>query len=318
VNPRRLAAGLLLPLLLAACKPDKDPVYQGYAEGEYLRMAPEAAGRLVKLAVARGDQVKAGDLLFELDDREATIARDQAAATLNADEARLADLGKGARPEEIAVYKAQLVQAQSQLSLDQPKLKRRETLRASDMVTTEDRDSAAAAVAADQARIAEARARVAAAELAGRQDMVAAAAAVVEMNRAKLAEAERQLAERRVVAPADAVVDDTLYRLGEQVAANAAVVSLLPPGNIKIRFFMPEPVLGSVHVGDRVAISCDACGADLGATVSYIAPQAEFTPPVIYSVGTRDKLVYLIEAKPEPGAAPLHPGQPVDVRLKAP
>jgi HlyD family secretion protein len=305
-------------LLLVACKPGKEPVYQGYAEGEYLRMAPEAAGRLVNLAVARGERVKAGDLLFEVDAREATIARDQAAATLKSDEARLADLSKGARPEEIAVYKAQLAQAQSQLALDQPKLKRRETLRVSDMVTAEERDSAAAAVAADQARIAEARARIASAALAGRQDTIAAAAAVVEMDHAKLAEAERQLAERRVLAPADAVVDDTLYRLGEQVAANAAVVSLLPPGNIKIRFFLPEPVLGRVHVGDRVAVSCDACEAGLGATISYIAPGAEFTPPVIYSVGTRDKLVYLIEARPENAATLLHPGQPVDVRLKAP
>ena len=313
---RRLA--LLLVLALAACKPDGGAVYQGYAEGEYLLMAPEAQGRLVVLAVSRGDQVHAGDLLFQLDNREATIARDQAAANLAEDEAKLADLSKGSRPEEVAVFEAELAQAQAKLAVDLPRLKRREMLRATDTITAEARDTAAGDVADDQARIAEAKARIASAHLAGREDMIAAATATVAADKAKLAEAERQLAERRVVAPADALVDDTLYRLGEQVMAGSPVVSLLPPGNIKIRFFLPEPLLGRVHVSDKVRLACDSCPAGGTATIRYIAPQAEFTPPVIYSVGSRDKLVYLVEARPDNNATQFHPGQPVDVRLAAP
>ncbi len=309
---------LLLLLAIAACKPNSDTVFQGYAEGDYLRLAPEASGRLTALVVARGDRVKSGDLLFQLDDQEAAIARDQAAADLAEAEAKLADLTKGSRPQEISVFEAELAQAQAQLAVDMPRLKRREMLRASDTIAAEERDIAAGAVATDQAKIAESKARIAAAQMAGRDDLVAAATAVVAADRARLAEAERQLAERRIVAPADAIIDDTLYRQGEQVTAGSPVVSLLPPGNIKIRFFLPEPVLGRVHVGDKVALACDACPSGLTATIRYIAPQAEFTPPVIYSVGSRDKLVYLIEAKPDRDPATFHPGQPVDVRLISP
>jgi HlyD family secretion protein len=309
---------LLAPFALAACGEGEGKVYQGYAEGDYLMMAPEASGRLVDLAVARGDSVKKGQLLFALDDREAKHDRDQADAALAAATARLADLEKGARPEEIAVFEAELNQAQAQLAMDVPKLQRRNVLQAQQVVAREERDSAAMAVDVDKARIAEAQAHIDSLRLAARDDLIAAAAAQVDQDQAALGEAERKLAERRVLAPADAAVNDTLYRLGEQVMAGGPVVSLLPPGNIKVRFFLPEPVLGRVHIGDKVALACDACPSGLTATITYIAPGAEFTPPVIYSVGTRDKLVYLLEAKPDRDPALLHPGQPIDVRLSAP
>jgi HlyD family secretion protein len=312
-------AALVVTLLaLAGCDGNGSKVYQGYAEGEYLMMAPEASGRLMDLAVSRGDSVKKGQLLFALDDREAKHDRDQADATLAASISRLTDLEKGARPEEIAVYEAELAQAKAQLAMDLPKLQRRNVLQAQQVVNMEERDSAAMDVDVDKARIAEAQAHIDSLRLPARDDMIAAAAAQVDQDRAALAEATRKLAERQVFAPADAAVNDTLYRLGEEVMAGGPVVSLLPPGNIKVRFFLPEPVLGSVHVGDKVTLACDTCPSGLTATISYIAPGAEFTPPVIYSVGTRDKLVYLLEAKPDRDPALLHPGQPIDVRLGAP
>jgi HlyD family secretion protein len=92
------------------------------------------------------------------------------------------------------------------------------------------------------------------------------------------------------------------------------VVQLLPPANVKIRLFVPEPRLGSVRIGDEVQVRCDACARGLTAAISFISPDAEYTPPVIYSREMRAKLVYLVEARPrEPGA--LRPGQPVDVIL---
>jgi HlyD family secretion protein len=109
-------------------------------------------------------------------------------------------------------------------------------------------------------------------------------------------------------------VVDTLYRQGEWVAAGAPVVSLLPPENVKVRFFVPEPRLGAITVGDEVHVRCDACGPDLSAVISYVSPDAEYTPPVIYSREMRAKLVYLVEAEPRQPTA-LRPGQPVDVTL---
>ncbi len=121
-------------------------------------------------------------------------------------------------------------------------------------------------------------------------------------------------------APVAAVVADTDAQAGDTVAAGATVVQLLPPANIRVRFFVPEPALASIHFGERMAISCDGCGAPLVARVSFIAPQAEYTPPVIYSEQTRATLVYMIEARPAPAQAlRLKPGEPVEVRpLAAP
>jgi HlyD family secretion protein len=112
-------------------------------------------------------------------------------------------------------------------------------------------------------------------------------------------------------------VTDTLFARGEWVPAGAPVVSLLPPANVKVRFFVPEPRLGGVKVGQKVSLACDGCPAAVAATITYIAPQAEFTPPVIYSKENRAKLVFLVEAKPAAAdASKLHPGQPVDVTLQ--
>jgi HlyD family secretion protein len=138
---------------------------------------------------------------------------------------------------------------------------------------------------------------------------------MVAQAQAGLAQAEWRVSQRRITAPASALVNDTYARPGETINAGVPVVSLLPPQNILVRFFVPETELATLHVGDRLAIGCDACAAGLIATVTFIAPQPEYTPPVIYSETNREKLVYLIEAHPPPDqAVQLKPGQPVDVR----
>ena len=127
--------------------------------------------------------------------------------------------------------------------------------------------------------------------------------------------AQWRLDQRHVASPADGVVADVLARPGETMPAGGPVVSLLPPGNIFVRFFVPEPRLAHVHLGDRSRCDCDNCPADLVGTISFIAPQAEYTPPVIYSEASRAKLVYMVEARPSREQAMLiNPGQPVAVR----
>ena len=114
-------------------------------------------------------------------------------------------------------------------------------------------------------------------------------------------------------------VDDTLYRVGEWVAAGSPVVTLIEPSAVKLRFFVPEARLAQVAPGTRVQAVCDGCPAPIAATVRYVAREAEFTPPVIYSRGTREKLVFLVEAWPSAAdAARLRPGLPVDVTVAAP
>jgi HlyD family secretion protein len=287
---------------------------QGYIEGEYVYVAAPVAGRLEALQVARGAQVAAGASLFQLDRSSEQPARDDAAARLARSEANLADLRKGKRPSELASIEAQLAQAQAMLQLAEAELERRERLVASNVASREAVDQARAAYERDKARVAELQAELKTAQLGARTDEIQAAAAEVTAAQAQLAQAEWRLDQMSQAAPQMAVVIDTLYRPGEWVAAGAPVVSLLPPDNVKVRFFVPEPRLGAIEVGDEVRVSCDACPPELTAVISYISPDAEYTPPVIYSREMRAKLVYLVEARPRRPTA-LHPGQPVDVTL---
>jgi HlyD family secretion protein len=287
---------------------------QGYIEGEYVYVAAPVAGRLETLHVARGAQVAAATPLFELDRASEQPGRDDAAARLASAEANLADLRKGKRPSELASIEAQLAQAQAMLELAEAELNRRERLVASNVASREAVDQARAAYQRDKARVAELQAELKTAHLGARVDEIQAAEAEVTAARAQLAQAEWRLDQMSQAAPQAGVVVDTLYRPGEWVAAGAPVVSLLPPENVKVRFFVPEPRLGAIAIGGEVRVGCDACAPDLSAVISYIAPEAEYTPPVIYSREMRAKLVYLVEAKPRRPSA-LRPGQPVDVTL---
>ncbi len=281
-----------------------------------MRIAVPFAGNLNLLAVHRGMQVQAGAPLFALEQENEAQAKREAAERLRQAQARLDNLKKGKRPSEIAAIEAQQAQAQAALKLSETQFQRYEKLFAEGIVPREKLDEARSAYARDQAKVQELAAQLEAATRLGRQDEIAAAAADVEAARAVLAQAEWRLAQKAVKAPADGLITETLYNQGEWVPAGSPVISLLPPQNIKVRFFVPETVVGGLRVGQTVAVACDGCKQKFTARIGYISPQAEYTPPVIYSKENRDKLVFLIEALPAPeDAVKLHPGQPVDVRL---
>jgi HlyD family secretion protein len=312
---RRLTAAALL-LVLAACSDQGPRGYQGYAEGEYVRVAAPFAGTLLNLAVARGAQVKANDPLFTLEQENEAAARREAQEHLGNAEAQLANLQKARRPTEIDAVRAQLAQAEAALKLSAIQLKRQEELVAQNFISRQQLDESRAAQARDSERVAEMRAQLATARLPARADEINAAQSNVEAARAALAQAEWRLAQKSVEAPVTGLVQDTFYVTGEWVNANQPVVSLLPPQNIKVRFFVEERNLGTLKIGQQLSVMCDGCAAPVGARLTFISPQAEFTPPVIYSRQERAKLVYLVEARLAPeDAVKLHPGQPVDVRL---
>ena len=315
----RLASPAVVALFgaLAACDGADRRGYQGYAEGEYVRIAASFAGALQKLAVQRGAQVNAGDPLFILEQENESAARREAQERVNNAEAQLANLQKGRRPTELDAIRAQLAQAEAALKLSQAQLKRRETLVAQNFVSREGLDEVRAAYARDIEHVAELRAQLATARLAARPDEIKAAEYNVEAAKAALEQAEWRLAQKSVRAPVAGLVQDTFYVTGEWVNANQPVVSLLPPQNIKVRFFVDERRLGTVRIGQKVSVICDGCPAPVAARISFISPQAEFTPPVIYSREERAKLVFLVEARPAVEDAPkLHPGQPLEVKLE--
>jgi HlyD family secretion protein len=312
------AAVVAIVTAMTSVGANQPPTAQGYVEGEFVRVAAQASGTLERLLVARGDQVQQGDLLFTLDTTAELAARDQAVADLRAAEARLADLRKGKRQPEIEVIAAQKAQAEAMRNLSAVQLRRQEQLAGTAAASKEQLDAARASYERDVARIDELTAQLEVARMTARTDEIGAAEAAVAAAKATLAQAEWRLAERSAEAPAAAAVTDTLYRTGEYVTAGAPIVELLPPDNVKLRFFVPQPLLGGLQIGDPVTFTCDGCPADQGARISFIAPEAEYTPPVIYSRESREKLVFLVEAEPGPSTPRLHPGQPIDVRLAPP
>ena len=258
-----LALAAALP---GGCAKNSADNFQGYIEGEYVYVASPLGGALNKLAIARGDEVKKGQLLFELE-------RQSEAAALTMAEKNLA-------------------QANASLTLSAATFQRRKELRTSPsgVISAQDLDQAQAQLAADTAQVA--------------------------AQQAALDKAKWSFDQKEQFVPAAAQVHDTLYRQGEFVAAGNPVVVLLPPENLKVRFFVPQEMLPQIKVGQTVSIACDGAPCVIKAAINYISTQAEYTPPVIYSRETRAELVFMIEAKISPAdALDVRPGQPADVRL---
>jgi len=290
--------------------------WQGYAEADYVKVGPTQQGLLTAVNVTRGAWVEIGAPLFAQDGTADRAARDQAARQLQQARDQLANLQAAGKPTEIQQAEANLVDAKATVERTKVDLDRAEALIKDSAVTVQTLDqrradyrSATARVAAMEAALAQIRAPM------GRKGEITAQRSAVEAAQAAVEMADWRLSQRCVTSPVAARVADVLARPGETMAAGAPVVSLLPPGNIFVRFFVPEPELSRIHLGDIVAVRCDRCGPDIAATISFVAPQPEYTPPVIFSEESRAKLVYLIEARPPPAQAALfNPGQPVTVR----
>ena len=306
-----LAAVLIWLGLMSSPGP---PTYQGYVEGEFVLVSPTVGGQLVTLSVQRGQHVEAGAPLFALDQADEKAARDQAAAMLAQAQDRLSNLAKGKRQPEIAVIAAQKAQAEAQVRLAQLDLDRQKRLIGSAAFMKQQFDQAQATFDQQTGRVAELTAQLQVAEIPlGRDDELRAAVSDVSANQAALAQAQWKLDQKTLTAPTAALVADTYFNPGEMINPGQAVVSLLPPGNIKVRFFVPQDALAQFPIGTRVGIHCDGCARDIPGTVRFVSPQAEYTPPVLYNRENRNRLVFMIEAWPTATPEALRPGQPVDV-----
>lgn len=298
----------------AFCAPDTGPVFAGYVEGDYAQIAPIAAARITRVYVGRGDRVKAGAPIADLEDDDAVLAVRNAQAGVAEARARFLDLRSGRRPEEIAAIEASLRSAEAQKRQAEATFERQKLLNARGHASQAQLDQAEAERDVASARVGEINANLAVAKLPARHDEIVAARERLHQAETALETAKWQLVQRSLSAPADGRVFDVLRRPGEIASPTGAVVSFLPDGAVKLRFYVPQDVITDIKTGTVVAAGCDGCPDDLTATVSYVAPEPEFTPPVIYSIETRQKLVYLVEARPPAGDDRLRPGQIVDVR----
>lgn len=244
----KLIAAVALAAALAGCKEKRDPGFQGWVEADMIFVSPDESGRVIKLNVREGEEVKPGDMLYSVDD-------DLQRADLNQNNATLAN---------------------AQQSYD-----RAASLRGTGAGTQANLDSAVSAL-----RVAEAR----------------------------VVTSQTRLDRRKGFAPIAGSIQQIYFREGEMVQAQRPVLSIMPPGNMKLRFFVPETELPKLALGDEVRVTCDNCADDLTAKIYFIATTAEYTPPVIYSLDERNKLVYLIQARPSRPDV-LRVGQPISVYL---
>lgn len=313
---RGIGASLLLLCAISGCGRSPSNQVQGYVEGEFVYVASPFAGQLEVLAVSRGTQVKQGDLLFQLDSVPEKADRDEAERRLLQSRANLEDAKKGKRPTEIRSMEAQLKEARAALKLAEQEYTRQQKLVSSHATSVEDLERASSVLDQARQRVLQLEADLETAYLGLRTDQIAAAEADVHAREATLTRAEWSLSQKRQLAPQSGVIFDTIYYQGEWVAAGRPVVALLPPENIKVRAFVPEGQISTIHLGNPVEVRIDGLDRALPGKVSFISPQVEFTPPVIYSQESRGKLVVMIEVIfASDIAAGLHPGQPVDVRF---
>lgn len=315
---RPATAALALALILSAgCARHQSGTWQGYIEGDFVYVASPLAGRLDELDVAKGTRVKAGAPLFTLEHAAEAAALRQSSQELASAKAQLEDLRKGERPDEIAALVARLGQARAAAELSKLDLQRQQELFKNGAISASDFDHARLTHESNARAVDEDAARLETARLGARSDAIAAAEASVRAASDAETRARWNVDQKSQAAPAAALVYDTLYRAGEFVPAGSPVVSLLPPANIKARFFVTEPEYAAIRLGAPVRVMVSA-SQELSATVSYLSPQAEYTPPVLYNQDNRAKLVYMVEAVfAADAAADLHPGMPVDVRLAA-
>ena len=310
----RAAAALALLGLLAGCGDKPATGWSGYVEGEYVQVAAPLAGTLAVLSVQAGQPVAAGAPLFALESEADAAARAEAQARAEAAHAQASNIDTGRRGDELAVTRAQLAQAQAQAGLARSDLARQRALLAQGFVSQARVDDAQTALTLAVDRVAELEAALRVAQLPGRGDERVAARATASAADEAVRQSQWRLAQKQQRAPLAAQVADTYFRVGEWVAAGQPVVSLLPAGGVKARFFVAENEIATLKAGDAVAIRCDGCAAPIAARVIRIATQAEYTPPVIYSNAQRAKLVFMVEARPESAeGAALKPGLPVDV-----
>ena len=312
---RRILFFLAL-LFLNGCDRSTPNTFQGYVEGEFIYLASSGSGRLEELPAVRGINTEADTVLFRLDAEHERHALRQAEQTLLEATALLKDMETGKRPEEVAMAVAQLNQAKAEEANATALLHRHKNLVNSGGVSKQEFDTSQSTARAAAARVVELTRQIEVYNLPEREQRLEAQQAVINVADAQVAQARWDLAQKQISAPADGLIYDTFFRVGEWVATGNPVVQLLPPDHVKIRFFVPEKMISQLEIGNQVLVHRDGKDNAFPAVISYIAVNAEYTPPIIYSNETRSKLVFMAEARPDlTVATSLHPGQPVNVTL---
>ena len=314
----RLAASLLLVGLLGGCAEPAVDYFQGYVDVEYLHLGLPQPGKLVQLKVERGDPVAVDQLLLALESEREQAALSEAQSRVLQALAQEGDLGTGKRPDERAVIRAQLAQAQTAAALSEKEAERRRSLVQRKLLAAELADEAETLMQRDRQRVNELRAQLRVADLPAREGQLDAARAQVSTADAVLAQAQWNLDQRRLSSPVSGWVHEVYFRPGEWAGAGVPLLAIAPEDRFEVRFFVPTEDAASLKVGDPVRISSPGLAKAMDARITHVADQAEYAPPLIFSRDRNEKLLFqvraLIDNQGPDGRLRLNPGLPVEVR----
>lgn len=309
--------GLLAFLLLSSCSKHHSLKVLGYIEGRYVYLSSPVSGTLTNLAVQKGETVKANQLAFQLDPQPELSELQNAQAQLASSQQDLENLKVGERSTIIKRLQALISQAQANVVYSKKMYDRNAELRKTFVVGQAAVDQWRAQFEADTQKLNEAQANLAEGKLGARTNLIASQEAKVQAAKAQVDQYQWMVSQKTMHFAQMGFVQDTLFRQNEYVTAGKPIVSFLPPENRILIFFVPEKNLSQVRIDQTVYFTCDGCAKNISAKINYIASDAEYTPPVIYSKDSREKLVYWVEAKIDPAVVTsMHPGEPVEVAIQ--
>lgn len=301
-------------LFLSGCEQGEPLSFAGYSYGEFIYLSLPFTEEIEQVLVDKGDRVKKGQELIKMADYSAQNALHIAEERVQAEKSRLNNLETGERQAALEVIIAQLAQAKTAAGLATRQLARKRDLYQQKLISTAEWEKIKAEHAQKTARVKELSHQLKLKKLPARQDEINQQKSLIQSAKLQRDQARWDLQQRILRAPQDAMVYNLLYQSGERPLAGKPIVMLLPPQNIKLRFYVPEKRLGEIHIGDKVKINCDGCKKPLYGHIKYISAQAEYSPPVIYSTQRREKLLFMAEAVPvKADAFFIKPGQPVEV-----
>jgi HlyD family secretion protein len=328
----RVTVGLALAIAAAACQePEPSNVIRvsGHVEATEVQVAADVGGRLLELRVDEGDRVTAGQEVGRLDTRDIELQIARARAERAAADAQLRFLEAGARPEEVRQAQAQRAAAAAEVAAIAAQLKAAETdlarfeaLLKANAGSQKERDDARARVDVLREQERSARERVRGAREvvsrlqagATREELDAARARVRTVD-AQIALLEKARADASITSPATGIVTQKLAEAGEQVAPRMPILVVTDLDNAWANLFVPEPMIPRVMIGQPARVLTDA-GSTVDGKVTFISPQAEFTPRNVQTADERSKLVYRIKVSVDNRAGILKAGMPVDAELQ--
>jgi HlyD family secretion protein len=306
---------LLLTCGLLAC--EREPAtnrFSGYVEAQLLYIAAPQSGWIISPSFTGGEQVKKGDVLFQLDEQQQLALVSEAQFRLDQAVAQKRDTTTGARQQELAQWAAQKQQASAVLKLAESERLRWNKLVTQGLAPLSQANEVDAQYATSAAKLAAVEAAIDVAKLGAREHVIKSADAARYAAQAVVTQAQWQLAQRRVLAHISGQIEEVFYRQGEYVIQGKPVLALLPAGALTVRFFVPQGQLVNFALGDTVKVTADGLAQSQSARIFHISRTAEFTPPIIYDQQSRQKLLFMVEARLAPDTV-LRPGLPVDIRL---